>query len=162
VPGHEVDLVTREQYQDFELEFEWKVAPRANSGVKIRVSEDGMLRGMIGPEMQIVDDGNTLDGRNPLTSAGALYDLVAPTNKTLNPAGEWNRGRIIVRGSHVEHWLNGARIVEYELGSPELEALIAKTKFRNMPTFGRNKMGFIGFQNHGGEVWFRNIRIRRL
>jgi hypothetical protein len=162
VPGHELDLVTREPYQDFELELEWRVAVGANSGIMFHVSEEGNETWLTGPEMQIVDDDNSDDGKDPLTSAGSLYDLVAPTNKKLHPANQWNKARIVVKAQHVEHWLNGAKIVEYQLGSPELNALIAKTKFKDMPRFGKNETGLIALQNHGGEVWFRNIRVRPL
>lgn len=162
VPGHEHDLITREQYQDFELELEWKVEVGANSGIMYHVTEDGPETYYSGPEMQIVDDDNSDDGKNPLTAAGSLYDLVAPTNKKLNPAGKWNRARLIVKGSHVEHWLNGAKIVEYELGSPALDAMIAKTKFKDWKQFAKARTGYLALQNHGGEVSFRNIRIRRL
>lgn len=163
VPGHEHDLITREQYQDFELELEWQVAVGANSGIMYHVTEEFPETYYTGPEMQIVDDDNSDDGKNPLTAAGSLYDLVAPTNKKkLNPAGEWNRARVIVKGHHVEHWLNGAKIVEYELGSPELNAMIANTKFKDWPRFAKAETGYIALQNHGGEVSFRKIRVRRL
>jgi hypothetical protein len=162
VPDHEVDLVTRESYRDFELELEWKVAVASNSGILFHVSEDGDQTWLSGPEMQVVDDDNTDDGKEPLTSAGALYDLVAPKGKRLKPAGQWNLAKVLVQGHHVEHWLNGVKLLEYELGSPELNALIAKTKFKDMPNFGKNEAGLIALQNHGGEVWYRNIRIRRL
>ncbi len=162
VPGHEVDLVTRKPYRDFELELEWKVAVAANSGIMFHVTEAGKETWETGPEMQVVDDDNTDDGKDPLTSAGALYDLVAPTHKHLNPAGQWNRARLLVKGQHVEHWLNGAKILEYELGSPEFKRLVAKTKFKDMPEFARPASGSIALQNHGGEVWFRNVRVRKL
>jgi hypothetical protein len=162
VPGHELDLVTNEKYQDFELELEWRVAVGANSGIMYHVSEDAEETWQTGPEMQIVDDDHTDDGKDPLTSAGSLYDLVPPKNKKMHPAGQWNQVKLTVKGPHVEHWLNGVKIVEYELGSPELNALIAKTKFKDMPRFGKNVTGFIVLQNHGGEVWFRHIRVRKL
>ena len=162
VPGHEHDLITREQYRDFELELEWRVAVGANSGIMYHVTEEFPETYFTGPEMQIVDDDNSDDGKNPLTAAGSLYDLVAPRNKKLNPAGKWNRARIVVKGHHVEHWLNGAKIVEYELGSPDLNAMIAKTKFKDWPRFAKTETGYIALQNHGGEVSFRKIRVRRL
>jgi hypothetical protein len=162
VPGHEVDLVTRKPYRDFELELEWKVAVAANSGIMFHVTEAGKETWETGPEMQVVDDDHTDDGKDPLTSAGALYDLVAPTNKHLHPAGQWNRARLLVKGQHVEHWLNGNKILEYELGSSEFKRLVAKTKFKDMPEFARHVTGSIALQNHGGEVWFRNVRVRKL
>jgi len=162
LPQSQVDLITRESYEDFELELEWKVEKEANSGIMFHVSEADAETYMSGPEMQIVDDANTEDGANPKTSAGSLYDLIAPTNKTCHPAGEWNRIRLIVQDRHVEHWMNGKRIVEYELGSAPLQGLIANSKFKAWPRFAQEKTGYIALQSHGKSVWFRNIRVRRL
>jgi hypothetical protein len=131
-------------------------------GGAFHVSEAAPETYMSGPEMQIVDDANTEDGANPMTSAGSLYDLIAPTNKTCHPAGEWNRIRLIVQGHHVEYWMNGARIVEYELGSTALQALIANSKFKDWPRFATEETGYLALQSHGNSVWFRNIRVRRL
>lgn len=162
LPTKEVDLVTRERFEDFELELEWKVAEAANSGIMFHVSEDEPETYMTGPEMQIVDDANTKDGKQPKNSAGSLYALLGPTNKRCHPAGEWNRVRLLVRGPHVEHWMNDVMILQYELGSEPLKALIADSKFKAWPRFAREKSGHIALQNHGGSVWFRNIRVRRL
>jgi len=162
LPGRQVDLITRESYESFELELEWKVEKAANSGIMFHVSEAEAETYMTGPEMQIVDDANTEDGANPLTSAGSLYALIAPTNKQCRPAGEWNQIRLVVRGNHVEHWMNGAKILEYELGSELLTSLIANSKFNAWPRFAREKTGYIALQNHGNSVWFRSIRVRRL
>jgi hypothetical protein len=162
VPGHEIDLITRHKYESFELELEWKVAKSSNSGIMFHVSEDFPQTYFTGPEMQIVDDDNSDDGKDPKTSAGSLYALIAPQGKTYHPFGQWNKVRILVKGPHVEYWMNGAKIVEYELGSDQLNALITHSKFNEMPAFAKEKSGFIALQNHGGEVWFRNIRIREL
>jgi len=162
LPVQEVDLITREQFENFELELEWKVAKTANSGIMFHVSESEAETYMTGPEMQIFDDANTKDGAQPKTSAGSLYALLAPTNKHCHPAGEWNRIRLVVRGQHVEHWMNGVRILQYELDSEPLTALIADSKFNAWPRFAREKTGAIALQNHGGSVWFRYIRVRRL
>jgi len=162
LPAKQVDLITREKYENFELELEWKVAKEANSGIMFHVSEDEPETYRTGPEMQVVDDANTNDGKNPKTSAGSLYALIAPTNKKYNPVGEWNHIRLIVQGNHVEHWMNGTKILEYELGSESLRALIADSKFKAWPRFAREKTGYIALQNHGGSVWFRNVRVRRL
>jgi len=158
----EVDLITREPYENFELELEWKVGKEANSGIMFHVSEGESETYMTGPEMQIVDDANTEDGANPKTSAGSLYALIAPTNKHCRPVGGWNLVRLIVRGDHVEHWMNGAKILHYELGSAPLKALIAESKFNAWPRFAQEKTGYIALQNHGNSVWFRKIRVRRL
>ncbi|MEP6662870.1 MAG: DUF1080 domain-containing protein, partial [Verrucomicrobiota bacterium] len=162
VGGDVVDLMTKEQFQDFELKLEWRISPGGNSGVIYRVAETGANSYNTGPEMQILDDAKHKDGKNPKTSSGALYALIAPTNKVLEPVGGWNQSRLIVRGNHVEHWLNGRRVVAYELGSPELEKLIAESKFSSMPGFAKEKKGYLCLQHHRDEVWYRNVKIRRL
>jgi hypothetical protein len=162
LPGSKVDLITREQYENFELELEWKVAKEGNSGIMFHVSEDEPETYITGPEMQIVDDANTEDGANPKTCAGSLYDLIAPTNKQCHPVGQWNRVRLTVRGTHVEYWMNGAKVVEYELGSESLKALIANSKFEAWPRFAQEKTGYIALQNDGSSVWIRSVRVRRL
>ena len=161
-PDHPLDLITREQYGDFDLELEWKVEKAANSGVMYHVSEDFPETYMTGPEMQVVDDDNTDDGKEPKTSAGSLYALIAPKDKKCNPFGQWNKARLRVSGPHVEYWMNGTKIVEYELGSPELNDLIAASKFKAWPRFAKNTTGYLALQNHGGVTWYRNIRIRKL
>jgi len=163
VPGRAVDLVTKDKFEDFELEFEWKVAPGGNSGVMYRVAETGGAPYQTGPEYQVLDDGGHGDGKNPKTSAGSLYALIAPnTEKTVKPVGEFNSSRVVFKKNHVEHWLNGAKVVDYEWGSDEVKALVAKSKFASMKDFMSQKEGHIDFQHHGQEVWFRNIRVRKL
>src|SRR5436190_237449 len=156
------DIVTREKYANFELELEWKVSPGANSGIMYRVSEAAAAPYETGPEMQVLDDDKHADGRDPKTSAGSLYALIAPKNKKLKPVGQWNKVRIVVQESPVADWLNGVKVVEYELGSAELNQLIARSKFNDMPRFAKEKTGFIDLQHHGDEVWYRKIRVRRL
>lgn len=157
------DIVTRQQFKDFELELEWKVSPGANSGIMYRVSEDFDAPWHTGPEYQVLDDSKHGDGKNPKTSASALYALVAAsTEKALKPVGEWNSARIVLRGSQLEHWLNGKRVVALDLASPEARDLIAKSKFKDLPRFARESSGYICLQDHGDDVWFRNIRIRPL
>ena len=163
VPGQAVDLVTRETYKDFDLSFEWKVPPGGNSGVMYRVAETGSAPYQTGPEYQVLDDDKHPDGRNPKTSAGSLYALIAPSKKTiLKPVGEFNSSRIVFKKNKVEHWLNGAKTVEYEWGSEEVKGLITTSKFASMKEFMTRKEGHVDFQHHGQEVWFRNMRIRRL
>src|SRR2546428_4149750 len=156
------DIVSKEKFANFELEWEWKVSRGANSGIMSRVSEDSAAPYETGPEMQVLDDDKHADGRDPKTSAGSLYALMAPKNKKLKPVGEWNKVRIVVQGKQVAHWLNGVKVVEFELGSAELNQLIARSKFNDMPRFGKEKTGFIDLQHHGDEVWYRKIRVRRL
>ena len=163
IPGKPLDLVTREKFRDFELEYEWKVAAGGNSGVMYNVAETETEAWMTGPEMQVVDDIKHPDGKNPKTTAGSLYALIAPhTRKSLRAVGEFNKARIISRNGHVEHWLNGSRILEYDWGSPQIKELIAQSKFKDMPRFMSQKEGHIDFQHHGEEAWYRNMRVRRL
>ena len=158
----QVDIVTREKFRNFELELEWRVAPGANSGIVYLISEDQDQTWKTGPEMQVLDDDKHPHGRKPSTSAGSLFDLVAPANKTLRPVGEYNMARIVINNGHVEHWLNGEKILDYDLGSAALKELIAKSKFKGFPRFALNSEGLIALQYHGDEVWFRKIRIRTL
>ena len=154
------DLITAERFGDFELSLEWKIGPSGNSGIFYRVTEEERAPYWSGPEMQILDDDGHADGKSPKTSAGSNYALHEPQNHVVRPVGEWNRVRIVVSGAHVEHWLNGARAVAYELWSAEWEAAVAKTKFAEWPRYGRARRGHVGLQDHGDPVWFRNIKIR--
>lgn len=156
------DIITRETFADFDLRLEWRVTPSGNSGVMYGVVEGPEWSYHSGPEMQVLDNAGHRDGGDPLTSAGAAYGLYAPPEDVTRPVGEWNEARIVRRGSRVEHWLNGARIVEYEIGSDEWDALVADTKFAQWPDFGAHHEGHIALQDHGDRVWFRNLRIRRL
>jgi len=164
-----VDLVTKEEYKDFELELEWKVSIAGNSGVFFHVQETSTHESGNGNspnwldnfEMQILDDINFND-KAPIRSAGSLYDLIIPTNKQLKPVGEYNQAKLIVKGNHVEHWLNGNKIVEYEMGSPEMTKLLSESKFKDNPNYGKSQNGLIMFQHHGQKVWLRNIKIRKL
>jgi hypothetical protein len=156
------DIITREQFGDFELTLEWKLEPRGNSGVFYRAVEglEWIYHGA--PEYQILDDAGHRDGNNPLTSAGANYGLYAVERGIVKPAGEWNSTRIVAKGPHVEHWLNDRKVVEYEQGSPEWAKLVAGAKFKAWPQYGKAMKGHIGLQEHGGRVEFRNIKIREL
>ena len=164
-----VDFVTKEAYKDFELVFEWKVSVAGNSGVFFHVQELATHESNNGNspnwlnncEMQVLDDIN-FDDKEPKRSAGSLYDLIAPQNKKLKPVGEYNEAKLVVNGSHVEHWLNGAKVVEYKVGSDALNKLISGSKFKDNPEFAKSTDGLIMFQHHGQKVWFRNIKVRRL
>ena len=164
VPGKATDLITKDKYKNFELELEWKVAPGGNSGVMYRVAElDKGASWFTGPEMQILDDDKHGDGKNPKTSAGALYALVAPNaKKKLKPVGEFNQAKLIIKDNHVEHWLNGEKIVEFTWGSSEVAELVKKSKFADKPRFMKEGEGHVVFQHHGQEFWLRNVRIRSL
>ncbi len=156
------DIITKEQFRNFELRLEWKLAEAGNSGIMFRVTEDQRRAWLSGPEMQVLDDARHRDGRVPETSAGSNYGLHAPKPGAVRPAGSWNSVRLLVRESHVEHWLNGIKVVEYELESPEWERLVSQTKFDTIPSYGRQRTGHIALQDHGDWVAYRNIRIKRL
>ena len=155
------DLVTRAQFDAFELEFEWRIAPGGNSGVKYFIDEK---RGApIGHEYQVIDDAAHPDASHgPKRQTAALYDALPPVNPAVRKAGEVNRSRIVVRGDTVEHWLNGRLALRYGIGSPELQAAKAASKFKNEARWGTRFPTPILIQDHQDEVWFRDIRIRPL
>jgi len=156
------DLVSLEEYADFELEFEWKLAPGGNSGVMFRVTEDHDAPWETGPEFQLLDDAAHQDGLDPRTSTGANYAMHAPSADVARPAGEWNQAKLVVRGAHVEHWLNGTKIVEYELWSDDWQRLVEGCKWKERPDYGRRTSGHIVLQDHGDLVAFRALHVRRL
>lgn len=164
-----VDIVTKKLYKDFELNFEWRISKAGNSGVFHHVQEIAVQEAGNGNspnwlndfEMQILDDIDFHDNV-PIRSAGSLYDLIAPTNKKLKPVGEYNTAKLIVKGNHVEHWLNGTKVLEYENDSDELNNLLSKSKFKDNPDYGKAEPGHIMFQHHGQKVWFKNMKIRKL
>lgn len=160
--GTPVDLVTREQYTNFEFEFDWKLPPRGNSGIMFRVTEALDRTYHSGPEYQLLHNAGHPDGKNPLTSVGANYALHAPTRDASNPIGEWNSGRLVVNGAHVEHWLNGEKVVEYELHTPEWTRLMEASKFKEWPRYGREPRGHLVLQEHGARVQYKNLRIKVL
>lgn len=159
--GKAGDIITIEQFEDFELTLEWKVAAGANSGVFYRVTEDEDAMWKTAPEMQVIDNAYR-EPLKPAQLAGANYDLHPPTRDTSRAAGSWNDTRILVRGNHVEHWLNGAKVVEYELGSDDWKRRVQASKFNAHPRYGRARKGHIGLQDHGDTVAYRNIRIRTI
>jgi hypothetical protein len=167
-PANGGDLMTVETFGNFELAFEWKVTPAANSGIKYNVSEAFSLEhatnhAALGFEYQIEDDSLNEDNHLATHRTAALYDLIpASEAKRLKPAGEWNSGRIIFRGTHGEQWLNGVKVVDFDLGTPRLDSLLAKSKYRSMAGFADRRAGHIILQDHGDEVYFRDIKIRRL
>jgi hypothetical protein len=158
------DLITADQYENFELELEWKISEGGNSGIFFGVREitGHLVAYESGIEMQVLDDDKHVDGRTPETSAGACYALYAPEGKVLSPVGEYNKVRLRVDDGRVEHWLNGKKIVEYVIGSEDWNERIANSKFSDWEHFARYRKGHIGLQDHSDRVWFRNIRIRTL
>jgi hypothetical protein len=156
------DIITEETFRDFELALEWLVEPGGNSGIFHRAVEGSEPIYMYAPEMQVLDDAGHADGLDRLTAAGADYGLYPAPEGVVRPSGEWNEARIRVDGSQVTYWLNGERIVDYELGSEDWESRVAASKFAEWPEFGRASQGHIGLQDHGDRVAFRSIRIREL
>jgi hypothetical protein len=157
------DIITQEQFGDFELEWEWKVATGGNAGVFYRGTEEYDRIYWTGTEYQLLDDPNAPDGRSRLTAAGSVYGLYPAPEGVVSPAGEWNASRIVARGAHVEHWLNGRKLAEYEAGSPEWEAKVKASKFARWANYGRARRGHIAIQgDHRGDLAIRNMRIREL
>ena len=155
------DIVTVDQYDNFELYFEWKIAPGGNSGVMFHVLEDGHKTTYeTGPEYQLLDDVGFPKPLEDWQLTGANYAMHVAENKTLKPVGEFNITRILVDGSHVEHWLNGEKIVEYEMWSDDWYQRKENGKWKDYPDYGMARKGYIALQDHGSKIWFRNIKIR--
>lgn len=167
------DLVTDKEYENFELEFEFKIPKGSNSGVVYKVIDNPEYKStyMSGPEYQVIDDKGYVDGEGKpyklkdTQLSGANYDMIPPADlSAVKPAGEWNKGRILVNNNHVEHYLNGKKVVDYEYGSDTWKELVAKSKFANWPYATPHAKGKIALQNHSPKerVWYRNIQIREL
>jgi hypothetical protein len=162
------DLMTRDTFRDFELTWDWKISRAGNSGVKYNVSEEISManapnHAALGFEYQMLDDSLHEDNKVPSHRAGALYDLIPPNaNKVLKPVGEWNSSTIVFRGNHGEHWLNGRKVVEFDLGTPLMDSLLKQSKYRDIKGFADKRAGHMVLQDHVDEVFFRSIKIRRL
>jgi hypothetical protein len=175
------DIITEKKYTDYEFSWDWKLAPRANSGIKYLVTES--RPSTPGPEYQMMDEMRPPDaapkavepkagekaakkgGGMPrgLTSTGSFYEILPPApDKPLKAAGEWNVSKVVVRGKDIEHWLNGKKILSFNLDSPEVKAGIAKSKFKDEPGYGDKIAGHLMLTHHGDEAWFRNLKIREL
>ncbi len=155
------DIVTTEQFGDFELEIDWKIAPGGNSGIFYRGTEEYDHIYWSAPEYQLLDDSLAPDGRSRLTAAGADYALYPAPAGIVKSANQWNSTRIIVCGMHVEHWMNGQKLLAYDLESPDWAARVKQSKFAAWPNYGRAPRGYIGIQgDHAGSLELRNIRIR--
>jgi hypothetical protein len=161
--GEVEDLVTRETFGNFELELEWKIGKGGNSGIFYRGTREYEYVFWSAPEFQLLDDANAPDGRNRLSSAGAAFSLYAAPAGIVKPFDQWNKTRIVVNGAHVEHWLNGQRVLTYELGSPDWKARVQASKFSAYPNYGLASEGYIGIQgDHPGTLALRGVRIREL
>ncbi|MCC6463291.1 MAG: DUF1080 domain-containing protein [Saprospiraceae bacterium] len=159
------DILTADEYQDFELELDWKIGPCGNSGIIYNVVEDPAKYPYVwhtGPEMQVLDNACHPDARIPKHRAGDLYDMISCRYEMVKPAGEWNHVRLVSRGGKIEHWLNFRKLVEYDMNAPDWPKMIAGSKFVEMPDFGKFRQGRIALQDHGDLVWYKNIKIRRL
>lgn len=154
--GH---IITNRKFNDYTLTWEWKISPKGNNGIKYLVDE--ARPAAPGPEYQMIDDNGHADCKNGAShQSAALYALIAANElKKLKPVGEWNESKLVIDGNHVEHWLNGEKVVSYELGSPELKALIQKSKFKNAEGFGDKIEGYIMLTDHYNECSYRNIKI---
>ena len=157
------DLVSKEQFGNFELALDWNLSTGGNAGIFYRGTEEYDHIYWSAPEYQLLDDANHPDGKNRVTSAGAAYALYPPPAGVVKPAGQWNSTLIVVNGNRVQHWLNGQKLLEYELGSPDWEAKVKASKFVEYPKYGRATRGYIGIQgDHDGVLSIRNVRIREL
>ena len=159
------DIITKDQYGDFELELEWKIGDASNSGVFYRGTDEFNQIYWSAPEYQLLDNVNAADNKKDNHLAGSVYDLYAPPKDAAHPANEWNQTRIVAKGSHVEHWLNGKKVASYDVGSDDWKAAIKASKFspEKYPNFGKAPKGYLGIQgDHPGTLELRNIRIREL
>ncbi|MEO6288671.1 MAG: DUF1080 domain-containing protein [Ginsengibacter sp.] len=156
------DLMTKDQYQNFDLSVDYKISPKGNSGILYLVTEDSASSYLSGPEYQIIDDINFPEKLEDWQHTAANYAMNPAPEATPNPAGEWNTARILKNGNHVEHWLNGKKVVEYELHSDEWNKHKMAEKFKDVASYGAANNGYITFQNHGSEAWFKNIKIKEL
>jgi cytochrome c len=172
------DIITEKEYQNYELNLEWKIAPCGNSGIIYNVIENGKMvpaktaqekDTMVhqlqyvwqsGPEMQVLDNTCHPDAKIEKHRAGDLYDMIACKYVTVNPQGDWNQARLIIKNGQVEHWLNGRKVVSFKIHDQSWKSMIAKSKFKSMPFFGMGRKGHIALQDHGDKVWYRNIKIR--
>jgi hypothetical protein len=163
------DIITRETYTDFELEWDFNLTPSANSGIKYQVNNMKNVQtgktSPIGIEYQIIDDLNYPEVKTDphgTSSTASAYLLYAPKGKKLLPPGQWNKARVISKGKHAEHWLNGVKVTSYERGTEDFESKVAACKFKDYPGYGASDTGHIMLTDHGDQVYFKNIRIRRL
>lgn len=160
--GRAADLTTNDTYENFEFETDWKIAPQGNSGIIYLASEEYDQPYQSGPEYQLIDDEHFPQKLEDWQKTGANYAMSAPLVAAAKPAGEWNHTRIVVNRGHVEHWLNGKKTADYQIGSSQWQAQKAGGKWKDTKGYGATKKGHIDLQDHGSEVWFRNMKIKTL
>jgi hypothetical protein len=158
------DIITEGEYENYEFSYDWKISKCGNSGLIFDVVEGEKYKAVwhTGPEMQVLDNSCHPDAKIIKHRAGDLYDLISCSTETVKPAEEWNTAKIISKDSHYEFYLNGTKVVEFTMHTPEWDAMIAGSKFKCMPDFGKAKKGHFALQDHGDPVWFRNIKIKKL
>lgn len=156
------DLITDDEYGNFALSIQWKISPASNSGIMFHVNEKYPHTYTSGPEYQIIDDKGWPGKLEAWQHTGCNYSMQVPDSTPVKPVGQWNTTKIVVNGAHVEHWLNGMKILQYEMWSPEWEKQKAAGKWKNDSAYGMSKTGHIALQYHGGDVWFRNIKLKTL
>jgi len=156
------DLITADKYENYELQIDWKIDPKKNSGVIYMVTEDNGATYESGPEYQLIDDLGYPAKLDDKQLSGSNYDMNAPSAKMAKPAGEFNHTKIVINKGHVEHWLNGTKVVDYQLWTPEWEKTKATSKWKDVKTYGMSKAGYIALQDHGGGVAFKNIKLKPL
>ncbi|MGZ5191397.1 MAG: 3-keto-disaccharide hydrolase [Flavisolibacter sp.] len=156
------DLITTDQYENFELEMDWKISKAGNSGIMYLVTEEFDAAYKSGPEYQVIDDVNFPEKLENWQKTSANYAMDTAVGAEPNPVGEWNHTKIVVNKGHVEHWLNGKKVVEYELWTEDWKKKKTEGKWKDAPGYGLAKKGHIALQDHGSEAWFKNIRIREL
>jgi len=156
------DLITMDQFENFDLSLDWKISPQGNSGIMYMVTEDYPAAYLSGPEYQIIDDQNFPEHLEDWQKTGANYAMNTAPDARPNPVGQWNHTRIVVNNGHVEHWLNGSKVVDYQLGTDEWKQHKASGKWKDAPGYGASKKGHIALQDHGSEAWFKNIKIKPL
>lgn len=156
------DIVSADQYENFELSVDWKIAPEGNSGIMYHVSEDTTAAYYSGPEYQLIDDAGFPEKLEEWQKTASDYAMYTVTSRPTNPVGQFNTSKIIVNSTHREHWLNGVKVLEFEAWTPDWEKRKAAGKWKDVPNYGMNKTGYICLQDHGGGVWFKNIKIKVL
>lgn len=158
------DIITREKFDNFDLKIEWKLSPAGNSGIFYHVVEGDEYPTVYatGPEYQLIDDLGYPEKLEDWQTTGANYGLNPPQNPKLKPAGEWNSSEIVVNGAHVIHYLNGEKVVEFDMWTDEWKEAVSHSKWKDYPGYGLAKTGYIGLQDHGSKIWFRNIKIKKL